>query len=135
MIKQKILVFVLCFLFLFEITMQIGHLLPFIAENMGNLNLNMIKDKAFTILLNPLDVNPNPLFYMLLIGSIFYSAYLAVTLGKEKEGWEVDPNERYHGSARFAKPKEIFTGNEFKGATRKDVFHELMESIETKGGD
>ena len=72
----------------------------------------------------------NPLF---LIGSlviILYGIYVQIRFYRgKKEGWEVDEQNQYHGSARRARPKEIFDGQNFVAKSQSEILSAFSESL------
>lgn len=72
----------------------------------------------------------NPLF---LIGSLLillYGIYVQFRFYRgKKEGWEVDEQNQYHGSARWARPKEIFDGQNFVAKSQSEILNAFSESL------
>lgn len=72
----------------------------------------------------------NPLFILGSLGVLVYGIYVQVRFYKgKKEGWEVDEDNPYHGSARWARPKEIFDGQNFVARSQQDILAAFTESV------
>ena len=72
----------------------------------------------------------NPLFLLGSIGIILYGVYIQVRFYRgKKEGWEVDEQNPYHGSARWARPKEIFDGQNFVAKSQNDILAAFTDSL------
>lgn len=72
----------------------------------------------------------NPLFLVGSVVILLYGIYVQVRFYKgKKEGWEVDELNQYHGSARWARPKEIFDGQNFVAKSQADILNEFSESL------
>ncbi|RUS50656.1 hypothetical protein QI30_19070, partial [Kurthia sp. 3B1D] len=74
----------------------------------------------------------NPLFFILTVLNLFYSALLQLKRKTKKDGWDIHEKNAYHGSARWAKEKEILDGN-FIAKSEKDVRETFLQSL--KGRD
>lgn len=74
----------------------------------------------------------NPLFFILTVLNLFYSALLQLKRKTKKDGWDIHEKNAYHGSARWAKEKEILDGN-FIVKSEKDVRETFLQSL--KGRD
>lgn len=73
----------------------------------------------------------NPLFILLTLLNV-YSAFIQIRRKQKKEGWDIHEKNAYHGSARWAKEKEILDGN-FIAKSEKDVREAFLQSL--KGRD
>lgn len=72
----------------------------------------------------------NPLFLLGSLGVLIYGIYVQVRFYKgKKEGWEVDEDNPYHGSARWARPKEIFDGQNFVAKSQQDILAAFTDSV------
>lgn len=72
----------------------------------------------------------NPLFLLGSLGIIVYGIYVQVRFYRgKKEGWEVDEQNQYHGSARWARPKEIFDGQNFVAKSQNDILTAFTDSL------
>lgn len=72
----------------------------------------------------------NPLFLMGSVIILVYGIYVQIRFYRgKKEGWEVDEKNQYHGSARWARPKEIFDGQNFVAKSQADILNEFSESL------
>lgn len=74
----------------------------------------------------------NPLFILLTLLNVVYSAFIQIRRKQKKEGWDIHEKNAYHGSARWAKEKEILDGN-FIAKSEKDVREAFLQSL--KGRD
>lgn len=74
----------------------------------------------------------NPLFILLTLLNVVYSAFIQIRRKQKKEGWDIHEKNAYHGSARWAKEKEILDGN-FIAKSEKDVQEAFLQSL--KGRD
>lgn len=74
----------------------------------------------------------NPLFILLTFLNVVYSAFIQIRRKQKKEGWDIHEKNAYHGSARWAKEKEILDGN-FIAKSEKDVREAFLQSL--KGRD
>ena len=70
----------------------------------------------------------NPLFFILTVLNLFYSALLQLKRKTKKDGWDIHEKNAYHGSARWAKEKEILDGN-FIAKSEKDVRETFLQSL------
>ena len=90
------------------------------------------------VLLHPVNTitgyveNRNPLWILLTLFNLFYSAFIQIRRKTKKDGWDIHEKNAYHGSARWAKEKEILDGN-FITKSKKDVREEFLQSL--KGRD
>lgn len=66
-----------------------------------------------------------------IIGSIIALVYsLVLNKGKlKKDGWETENRNTYHGSARWAKPSEIFDKQNFMKQPKNNVLSEFEQSL------
>lgn len=66
-----------------------------------------------------------------IIGSIIALVYsLVLNKGKlKKDGWETENRNTYHGSARWAKPSEIFDKENFIKQQKNSVLSEFEQSL------
>lgn len=135
---KKILWFIVSFL-AFEVVILI--LIDFILL-LGELKLAITTDAMFLsvkeLFLHPVQaiegyvVSKNPLFFILTVLNLFYSALLQLKRKTKKDGWDIHEKNAYHGSARWAKEKEILDGN-FIAKSEKDVREIFLQSL--KGHD
>lgn len=135
---KKILWFIVSFL-AFEVVILI--LIDFILL-LGELKLAITTDAMFLsvkeLFLHPVQaiegyvVSKNPLFFILTVLNLFYSALLQLKRKTKKDGWDIHEKNAYHGSARWAKEKEILDGN-FIAKSEKDVRETFLQSL--KGHD
>lgn len=135
---KKILWFIVSFL-AFEVVILI--LIDFILL-LGELKLAITTDAMLgsvkELFLHPVQViegyvaSKNPLFFILTVLNLFYSALLQLKRKTKKDGWDIHEKNAYHGSARWAKEKEILDGN-FIAKSEKDVRETFLQSL--KGRD
>ncbi|WP_432356007.1 hypothetical protein [Sporosarcina sp. A2] len=71
----------------------------------------------------------NPLFIILTILNLFYSAFIQFKRKTKKDGWAIHEKNAYHGSARWAKEKEILDGN-FIAKSEQEVREAFFHSLE-----
>lgn len=71
----------------------------------------------------------NPLFIILTVLNLFYSAFIQLKRKKKKDGWAIHEKNAYHGSARWAKEKEILDGN-FIAKSEQEVREVFFQSLE-----
>lgn len=71
----------------------------------------------------------NPLIILGTIGNGVFNLYLQLTSKSKKEGWEVHEKNAYHGSARWAKEKEIYADGNYQAVPVNDVYNELMNNL------
>lgn len=71
----------------------------------------------------------NPLFIILTVLNLFYSAFIQLKRKTKKDGWAIHEKNAYHGSARWAKEKEILDGN-FIVKSEQEVREVFFQSLE-----
>lgn len=135
---KKLLWFIVSFL-AFEVVILI--LIDFILL-LGELKLAITTDAMLgsvkELFLHPVQAiegyvaSKNPLFFILTVLNLFYSALLQLKSKTKKDGWDIHEKNAYHGSARWAKGKEILDGN-FIAKSEKDVREAFLQSL--KGRD
>jgi len=135
---KKLLWFIVSFL-AFEVVILI--LIDFILL-LGELKLAITTDAMLgsvkELFLHPVQTiegyvaSKNPLFFILTVLNLFYSALLQLKRKTKKDGWDIHEKNAYHGSARWAKEKEILDGN-FIAKSEKDVREAFLQSL--KGRD
>ncbi|MGG2114131.1 hypothetical protein ABFY60_27560 [Lysinibacillus pakistanensis] len=135
---KKLLWFIVSFL-AFEIVILV--LIDFILL-LGELKLAITTDAMLgsvkELFLHPVQAiegyvaSKNPLFFILTVLNLFYSALLQLKRKTKKDGWDIHEKNAYHGSARWAKEKEILDGN-FIAKSEKDVREIFLQSL--KGHD
>lgn len=135
---KKLLWFIVSFL-AFEVVILV--LIDFILL-LGELKLAITTDAMLgsvkELFLHPVQViegyvaSKNPLFFILTVLNLFYSALLQLKRKTKKDGWDIHEKNAYHGSARWAKEKEILDGN-FIAKSEKDVRETFLQSL--KGRD
>lgn len=135
---KKLLWFIVSFL-AFEVVILI--LIDFILL-LGELKLAITTDAMLgsvkELFLHPVQAiegyvaYKNPLFFILTVLNLFYSALLQLKRKTKKDGWDIHEKNAYHGSARWAKEKEILDGN-FIAKSEKDVRETFLQSL--KGRD
>lgn len=135
---KKLLWFIVSFL-AFEVVILI--LIDFILL-LGELKLAITTDAMLgsvkELFLHPVQTiegyvaSKNPLFFILTVLNLFYSALLQLKRKTKKDGWDIHEKNAYHGSARWAKEKEILDGN-FIAKSEKDVRETFLQSL--KGRD
>ena len=74
----------------------------------------------------------NPLFIILTVLNFFYSAFIQFKRKTKKDGWAIHEKNAYHGSARWAKEKEILDGN-FIAKSEQEVREAFFHSLEGRG--
>ena len=135
---KKLLWFIVSFLS-FEVVILL--LIDFILL-LGELKLAITTDAMLgsvkELFLHPVQTiegyvaSKNPLFFILTVLNLFYSALLQLKRKTKKDGWDIHEKNAYHGSARWAKEKEILDGN-FIAKSEKDVRETFLQSL--KGRD
>ncbi|RUS49308.1 hypothetical protein QI30_19595 [Kurthia sp. 3B1D] len=135
---KKLLWFIVSFL-AFEVVILV--LIDFILL-LGELKLAITTDAMLgsvkELFLHPVQAiegyvaSKNPLFFILTVLNLFYSALLQLKRKTKKDGWDIHEKNAYHGSARWAKEKEILDGN-FIAKSEKDVRETFLQSL--KGRD
>lgn len=131
---KKLLWFIVSFL-AFEIVIIV--LIDFILL-LGELKLAITTDAMLgsvkELFLHPVQAiegyvaSKNPLFFILTVLNLFYSALLQLKRKTKKDGWDIHEKNAYHGSARWAKEKEILDGN-FIAKSEKDVRETFLQSL------
>ncbi|MEK4630525.1 hypothetical protein MKZ17_20295 [Solibacillus sp. FSL R7-0682] len=131
---KKFLWFIVSFL-AFEIVILV--LIDFILL-LGELKLAITTDAMLgsvkELFLHPVQTiegyvaSKNPLFFILTVLNLFYSALLQLKRKTKKDGWDIHEKNAYHGSARWAKEKEILDGN-FIAKLEKDVRETFLQSL------
>ncbi|KIL45166.1 hypothetical protein [Jeotgalibacillus soli] len=136
---KRMLIFTGVFLFISSLVIIVSAMLPMIGENKENLSGAFFQESFGLIVTNPWETvqnlieTRNPLFIVLEVVAVFYSLIAAMRwTSKKKEGWEVDKRQQSHGSARLAKPNEIFTNEEFIAGSREQIYKELKTSLSMK---
>jgi len=139
---KRLIYFFIAFTFITYLSLTVSAMLPLIAENKTNLSADFLQDGLIRIAAHPINTiklliqTKNPLFIGLESFAFVYSIIISLKgVKRTKQGWEVDPHEQSHGSARFAKPSEIFIKDEFISGSKKQVFEELKASLALKEGD
>ena len=132
--KRSVILILITTLILEEIVLQVSHLLTFIGEKKTNLTINMIKDESIYILTHPIEITKklidsnNPLFYIGTLGMLIYMIVLFVK-SPEKGDWKAETKQTTHGSARYARPNEIYVPSEIKGYSKKMLFNEFKKTL------
>lgn len=134
---KKLIWFIVSFL-AFEIVIVV--LIDFILL-LGELKLTITTDAMFTslkeLLFHPLQTiqgymaAKNPLFLILTVLNVFYSAILQLRRKTKKDGWDIHEKNAYHGSARWAKEKEILDGN-FIAKSEQEVRETFLQSLKNR---
>lgn len=73
----------------------------------------------------------NPLFIILTVLNLFYSAFIQLKRKTKKDGWAIHEKNAYHGSARWAKEKEILDGN-FIAKSEQEVREVFFQTLQRK---
>lgn len=133
---KRLMYFLLVFVFITYLSLIVSAMLPLIGENKTHLTAAFFQENLLYIVKHPIEtvkqliITKNPLFIGLECFALIYSSVISIKWGsKKKQGWEVDPHQQSHGSARLAKPSEIFTHNEFIPGTKKQALEELKASL------
>lgn len=131
---KKLLWFIVSFL-AFEVVILI--LIDFILL-LGELKIAITTDAMLgsvkELFLHPVQAiegyvaSKNSLFFILTVLNLFYSALLQLKRKTKKDGWDIHEKNAYHGSARWAKEKEILDGN-FIAKSEKDVRETFLQSL------
>lgn len=135
---KKLLWFIISFL-AFEIVIVIFiDLILLLSELKLSITTSAMMDSLKEIFLHPIQTikgyiaSGNPLFIFLTILNLFYSAFIQLRRKMKKDGWDIHEKNAYHGSARWAREKEIVDGN-FIVKSEKDVREAFLQSL--KGRD
>lgn len=113
-------------------------LILLLGELKLGLTTSAMMDSLKEVFLHPIQTikgyiaSRNPLFIILTLLNLFYSAFIQLRRKSKKDGWDIHEKNAYHGSARWAKEKEILDGN-FIAKSEKDVRETFLQSL--KGRD
>lgn len=135
---KKLLWFFISFLAFELVIIAFVEGLLLLSELKLELTIKAIVLRLKEVLLHPVNTitryveNRNPLWILLTLFNLFYSAFIQIRRKTKKDGWDIHEKNAYHGSARWAKEKEILDGN-FITKSKKDVREEFLQSL--KGRD
>lgn len=131
---RKLLWFFVSFL-VFEIVIVVFiDLILLLSELKLAITTSAMMDRLKEVFLHPIQTikgyiaSGNPLFILLTILNLFYSSCIQLRRKTKKDGWDIHEKNAYHGSARWAKEKEILDGN-FIAKSEKDVREIFLQSL------
>lgn len=137
---MKKLLWALIVFVIFEsiLILLIGQFMLF-AEVKGAFTGELAIEAAKQQLLNPLETiqsyvnEKNPLFLLGTILLAVLSLYLVFSSNEKKTGWNVHERNAYHGSARWAREKELYADGNYKSVELKTIYKNLLDSIDGDG--
>lgn len=109
------------------------------AELKLDMTTNIVMDTLLEQVKHPVDTiqgyinDKNPIFIIGTIGNALFNLYLQIASKGKKEGWDVHEKNAYHGSARWAREKEIYADGNYEAVPVNDVYRELVNSLSQKG--
>lgn len=74
-------------------------------------------------------VEKNPFFIVGTIVALLYSLYINSKGHSKKDGWETEESNTYHGSARWARLKEIFNTTNFVKQPKDTIQSDFNKSL------
>lgn len=132
---KKIMWFGISFL-VFEIVIVLFiDLILLVSELKLSLTTSAMLGSLQDVFLHPIQTikgyikSQNPLFIILTVLNLFYSAFIQLKRKTKKDGWAIHERNAYHGSARWAKEKEILDGN-FIAKSEQEVREVFFQSLE-----
>lgn len=135
---KKLLWFFVSFLAFEIVIVAFIDLILLLSELKLELTTAAMMDSLKDVFLHPIQTikgyieKGNPLFIILTLLNLFYSAFIQLRRKSKKDGWDIHEKNAYHGSARWAREKEILDGN-FIAKSEKDVREAFLQSL--KGRD
>lgn len=137
-IKKKLVWFLVSFILSVWCLVVITQLILTLSEFKLSVTTTILLETVKETLLHPfqniqtLIATNNPLFIMGTIGLFLYCASVQIKLAskEKKEGWEADERNQYHGSARWAREKEIFDGKNYLAQTKQEILNNFTASID-----
>jgi len=137
-IKKKLVWFLVSFILSEWCLIVVTQLILTFSEFKLSLTTVILLETVKETLLHPfqtiqtlLETN-NPLFLMGTIGLFLYCASVQIKLAskEKKEGWEADERNQYHGSARWAREKEIFDGKNYLAQSKQEILKNFTASLD-----
>lgn len=116
------------------VVLEIATLLPFLGENKANLNVDMLKEKALSILQHPITTikalieEKNPLFFIGTGAVVIYMFVISLKKPRDTE-WKAETENTTHGGARYAYGSEIFVPKQLNGANKKELLEQFKKSL------
>lgn len=138
-ISKKIIWILITFIFIEILIILASVSLETLAEYKLDISLDILIDQikeAFTNLPAVIEVwwqEKNPLFLIGTCAAFIYSIYVQATATKKKESWKTEEDLGYHGTARWARKKEIFDKENFLGKSKRTIQADFEKSLKQKG--
>lgn len=134
---KKVLWFCIGFLAFEIIIVLFIDLILLVSELKLDLTTSAMLASIQAVFLHPIQTikeyisSQNPLFIMLTALNLFYSAFIQFKRKTKKVGWAIHEKNAYHGSARWAKEKEILDGN-FIAKSEQEVREAFFQTLQRK---
>ena len=137
-IKKKLVWFLVSFILSEWCLIVVTQLIMTLSEFKLSLTTTILLETVKETLLHPFQTiqtlieTNNPLFLMGTIGLLLYCASVQIKLAskEKKEGWEADERNQYHGSARWAREKEIFDGKNYLAQSKQEILKNFTASLD-----
>lgn len=137
-IKKKLIWFLVSFILSEWCLIVVAELIMTFSEFKLSLTTTTLLETVKETILHPfqsiqtLIETKNPLFIMGTIGLFLYCASIQIKLAskEKKEGWEADERNQYHGSARWAREKEIFDGKNYLAQSKQEILKNFTDSLD-----
>ncbi|SDQ02560.1 hypothetical protein LHA31_12205 (plasmid) [Carnobacterium viridans] len=137
-IKKKLIWFLVSFVLSEWCLVVVTQLIMTFSEFKLSLTTTILLETVKETLLHPFQTiqilieTKNPLFIMGTIGLLLYCASIQIKLAskEKKEGWEADERNQYHGSARWAREKEIFDGKNYLAQSKQEILKNFTASLD-----
>lgn len=132
---KKLMWFGISFLAFEIIIVLFIDLILLVSELKLSLTTSAMLESLQDVFLHPIQtikgyvMSQNPLFIILTVLNLFYSAFIQLKRKTKKDGWAIHEKNAYHGSARWAKEKEILDGN-FIAKSEQEVREVFFQSLE-----
>ena len=137
-IKKKLIWFLISFVLSELCLVVVTQLIMTFSEFKLSLTTVILLETVKETLLHPFQTiqtlieTNNPLFIIGTIGLLLYCASVQIKLAskEKKEGWEADERNQYHGSARWAREKEIFDGKNYLAQSKQEILKNFTASLD-----
>ena len=137
-VKKKLVWFLVSFILSVCCLVVLTQLILTLSEFKLSLTTTILLETVKETLLHPFQTiqtlieTKNPLFIMGTVGLFIYCASVQIKLAskEKKEGWEADERNQYHGSARWAREKEIFDGKNYLAQSKQEILKNFTASLD-----
>ena len=137
-VKKKLVWFLVSFILSVCCLVVLTQLILTLSEFKLSLTTTILLETVKETLLHPFQTiqtlieTNNPLFLMGTICLFLYCASVQIKLAskEKKEGWEADERNQYHGSALWAREKEIFDGKNYLAQSKQEILKNFTASLD-----